>query len=238
MILANSSRRTLRWPPQPGQASDPGPTLHPRTQRRRPQGTRPHRRVPGARRARPRAQPGRGVEHRVADRGRLGRGCHAGTDGGAGAPGEAAGRVPGGPRRRRPPPAAGPRPVPTRAARDAGLEPRRRHHLPRSQAPPARQHHRSPYRHAGDVGPSWPARCAGGRRGDGLVRPARHLPAAGDRRPRVRGRRRGREPAGAPRGLARLRDRSSRSTSPPPASAGRRTRPKGSRPPTSAGSRS
>ena len=185
------------------------------------------------------AEPGRGVEHRVADRGRLGRrGATPRPDGGAGAAGAAARRVPGGPRRRGLPPPAGARALPARAARNPGRQPGRRHHLPRSQAPPPRQHHRSPYRHAGDVGPARPARRAGGRRGGRLVRPARHLPAAGDRRPGLRRRRRGREPAGAPGGLARLRDRSSRSTSRPPASAGRPTRPRGSRPPTSAGSRS
>ena len=48
------------------------------------------------------------------------------TDGGAGAAGAAAGRVPGRPRRRRLPAAAGPRALPPGTARDADLEPRRR----------------------------------------------------------------------------------------------------------------
>src|SRR6476661_7378830 len=63
MILALFSGRRLRTSPEPGQASEPGPTLHPGAQRRRPQGARPHRRAPRARGARPGAQPGGGIEH-------------------------------------------------------------------------------------------------------------------------------------------------------------------------------
>ena len=64
------------------------------------------------------------------------------------------------------------------------------------------------------------------------------FPPRADRRPGVRGRRRGGEPAGAARGLARVRADhrgQRRRHQRPPA---RRTRPKGSRRPTSAASRS
>ena len=91
--------RTLRRQPQPGQASEPGPTLHPGTQRRRPQGARPHRCVPGPRGARAGAEPGGGLEHRLADRRRLGRRGAAAPDGG-----RARGRCAGGTSSRSPTP--------------------------------------------------------------------------------------------------------------------------------------
>ena len=51
----------------------PGPTLHPGPQRRRPQRARPHRRAPRPGGAGAGAEPGGGVQHRIADRRRLGR---------------------------------------------------------------------------------------------------------------------------------------------------------------------
>ena len=112
--------------------------------------------------------------------------------------GAAAGHLPGRPHRRRIPPPAGPRALPARAAGVPGPEPRRRRHLPRPSPPPAGQHGRSPFRHAGPLGPARPAGHHGRGRSGGLLRPARHLPASGHQRPLVRGRRGGGEPPRPP----------------------------------------
>ena len=205
MILANSSRRTLRWPPQPGQASEPGPTLHPGTQRRRPQGAGPHRRAPRARRARAGAQPGGRVEHRVADRRRLGRGCHARPDGGAGARGARrdvfqVARVDVALRRLLAPALYRREPLDALVASLVGDITFR--DLKRRLLVNTTDLHSGMQVMWGLPG------LLDARVADAVVASCALpgiFPPRDDRRPRVRGRRRGREPAGAPGGLARLR---------------------------------